>query len=98
MRGAIVRDERVAGRGGLRQRPFDGSQLLGERRLLGLDVLLCAAERWLSAFLTSRRQLVGLEHPLEHLLLGRAQVLLRGLDLVLHGLVFAVGLDRRAGP
>ena len=42
-----------------------------------------------------RGQLVALEHPLQHLLLGRAQVLLRGLDFVLHGLVFAVGLDRR---
>ena len=51
--------------------------------------------RSVSACFDQRGQLVAFEHPLQHLLLGRAQVLLRGLDLVLHRLVLAVGLDRR---
>ena len=67
-------------------------ELRGERRLVGVHRLLL---RRLGRFglLHLGRQLVDFHHPLEHLLLGHAQILLRGLDFVLHGGVFAVGLD-----
>ena len=51
--------------------------------LLGLDGLV-ARRPFGFRFLDVRGQLIGLHHPLEHLLFGRAQLLLRGLDLVLH--------------
>ena len=53
----------------------------------------CCAASVCSAFLISAVDRVGFHHPLEHVLLDDAELFLRGLDLVLHRLVFAVGLD-----
>ena len=45
-----------------------------------------------SLFLTPRVELVGFQHDLEDAIFARADVVLRGLDLVEHRGVFAVGL------
>ena len=57
------------------------------------SISFCCAASACSAFLTSAVELVGLHHPLEHLFFDGAEIALRGFDLVLHRLVFAVGLD-----
>ena len=53
---------------------------------------LLSRERRLGCFDVGRHR-VRLHHALEHFFFGGAEVVLRGRDLVLHGLVFAVGLD-----
>ena len=67
-------------------------ELLRELLLLGVDLLLPRRQRRLGALGVGGDR-VGLEHALEHLLFDSAEIGLRGGDLVLHRLVFAVGLD-----
>ena len=59
--------------------------------LLRLDLLLVPRELRLGAF-QLRRDRVRVHHALEHSLFGGAQVALRGHDLVLHRLIFAIRL------
>ena len=60
--------------------------------LLAFDLLLRAAEQGFRA-LDVGGDGIGFEHALEHLLLDDTEIGLRRRDLVLHRLVFAVGLD-----
>ena len=55
------------------------------------DFLFRGLERGLGR-LEPRRQFIGLEHLLEHLVFQPLHLALRRLDLVLHGGIFAVGL------
>ena len=54
----------------------------------------CSAASAASAVLTRGRQVVGLDHPLEHLVFERLDLGLRERDLVLDRVVFLVGLHR----
>ena len=78
----------------LGQRCFLDSQFAGEGGLLGADFFLLRREDGL-VLLHLGRDDVRFDHPLEYLFFDRADVALRGLGLVLDGLILAVGLDRR---